>query len=67
MLAESLSLGFRALSWSAVQSGAEEEDELSKGQVVGTMIFAVMVALALFILLPAFAANYLKGFSRTHR
>jgi uncharacterized protein YqhQ len=62
VLVESLSLGFRALSWSAVQSGAEEEDELSKGQVVGTMIFAVIVALALFILLPAFAANYLATF-----
>lgn len=62
VLVESLSLGFRALSWSAIQSGAEEENELSKGQVVGTMLLAVVVALALFILLPAFAANYLKGF-----
>ncbi|MCP4306332.1 MAG: DUF1385 domain-containing protein [bacterium] len=62
VLAESLSLGFRALSWSAVQSGAEEEDELSKGQVVGTMILAVVVALGLFIFLPAFAANYLKTY-----
>ncbi len=62
VLVESLSLGFRALSWSAVQSGAEEEDELSKSQVVGTMILAVVVAIGLFILLPAFAANYLKTF-----
>jgi len=62
VLAESLSLGFRALSWSAIQSGAEEEDELTKTQVVGTMVLAVVVALALFILMPAFAANYLKGF-----
>ncbi|MDX2343463.1 MAG: DUF1385 domain-containing protein [Acidimicrobiia bacterium] len=62
VLVESLSLGFRALSWSAVQSGAEEEDELSKTQVVGTMILAVVVAIGLFILLPAFAANYLKTF-----
>lgn len=62
VLVESLSLGFRALSWSAIQSGAEEEGELTKSQVVGTMVVAVIVALALFILLPAFAANYLKGF-----
>jgi uncharacterized protein YqhQ len=62
VLVESLSLGFRALSWSAVQSGAEEEDELSRPQVIGTMIVAVAVAIALFILLPAFAADYLKGF-----
>ena len=62
VLIESLSLGFRALSWSAIQSGAEEEGELSRSQVVGTMIVAVVVAVALFILLPAFAADYLKGF-----
>lgn len=62
VLIESLSLGFRALSWSAVQSGAEEEGELSRTQVVGTMVVAVIVAVALFILLPAFAADYLKGF-----
>jgi len=62
VLVESLQLGFKALSWSAVQSGAEEEDELSKGQVIWTMVLAVVVALALFILLPAFAANYLKTF-----
>ncbi len=62
VLGESLSLGFKALSWSAVQSGAEEEDELTKGQVFWTMAFAVLVAIALFILLPAFAADYLKTF-----
>ena len=62
VLVESLSLGFKALSWSAVQSGAEEEDELTKGQVFWTMALAIVVALALFILLPAFAANYLKTF-----
>lgn len=62
VLIESLSLGFKALSWSAVQSGAEEEDELTKGQVFWTMALAIVVALALFILLPAVAANYLKRF-----
>jgi uncharacterized protein YqhQ len=62
VLVESLSLGFRALSWSAIQSGAEEDGELSRPQVIGTMIVAVAVAIALFILLPAFAADYLKGF-----
>jgi uncharacterized protein YqhQ len=62
VLVESLSLGFRALSWSAIQSGDEEEGELSRPQVIGTMVLAVVVAIALFILLPAFAADYLKGF-----
>jgi uncharacterized protein YqhQ len=62
VLVESLTLGFKALSWSAIQSGEEEEDDLTKGQVVGTMLTAVVVALALFILLPVLAANYLKHF-----
>jgi uncharacterized protein YqhQ len=62
VLVESLQLGFKALSWSAIQSGAEEEDELTKTQVIWTMVLAVVVALALFILLPAFGANYLKTF-----
>lgn len=62
VLIESLQLGFKALSWSAIQSGAEEEEELTKGQVIWTMVLAVVVALALFILLPAFAAHYLKDF-----
>jgi uncharacterized protein YqhQ len=62
VLVESLSLGFRALSWAAVQSGAEEDDELTKGQVVWTMILAVVLAVGLFILLPLFAADFLKRF-----
>ncbi len=62
VLVESLSLGFRVLSWSAIQAGAEEVGERSESPVIGTMIVAVVVALALFILLQAFAANYLKGF-----
>jgi uncharacterized protein YqhQ len=62
VLVESLSLGFKALSWSAIQSGAEDEEELTKGQVLGTMTLAVVVALGLFILIPALAANYLKSF-----
>ena len=62
VLVESLSLGFRALSWSAIQSGDEEDGDLSRPQVICTMIVAVAVAIALFILLPAFAADYLKGF-----
>lgn len=61
VLVESLQLGFKALSWSAVQSG-EEEEELTKGQVFWTMALAIIVALALFIFLPVFAANSLKGY-----
>ena len=61
VLVESLSLGFRALSWSAQRAG-EDEEEITRGQAIGTMIVAALFAVALFILLPAFAAGWLKRF-----
>ena len=61
VLGESLSLGFRALSWSAQRAG-EEDEEITRGQAIGTMVFAVIFALALFVLLPAFAAGFLKRY-----
>ncbi len=61
VLVESLQLGFRALSWSAQKSG-DEEEELSRGQVLLTMGFAIVFALVLFVGAPVFAANFLKQF-----
>ena len=59
VLIEALQLGFAALSWSAQVSG-EEEEEIGRKEIVLTMVFAVVAALALFVLAPAFAANWLK-------
>ncbi len=56
ILAESLSLGFKALAWSADRQVPEEE-RLSKGVMVGTMAFSLAVFMAIFILLPAFGAR----------
>lgn len=61
VLVESLSLGFRALSWSAQRSG-EEDEELSRRAVIGTMIVAIAFAIGLFIIAPAVAADVLKRF-----
>jgi len=61
VLVESLSLGFRALSWSAQRAG-EEDEEITRAQTIGTMVIAVVFALGLFILLPAFAAGFLKRY-----
>lgn len=61
VLIESLTLGFRALAWSAQMAG-DEDEQITRGQTIATMVFAVIVAVALFILLPAFAADWLKGF-----
>lgn len=59
VLGESLSLGFRALSWSAEKAG-EEEEEIGRREIVLTMVIAIVAALAIFVLAPAFAANWLK-------
>ncbi len=59
VLIESLQLGFRALSWSAEMSG-EEEEEIGRKEIIFTMIFAVVVAIGIFVLAPAFAANWIK-------
>ncbi len=59
VLIESLSLGFRALSWSAEKAG-EEEDEIGRREIIITMVIAVVAALAIFVLGPAFAANWIK-------
>ena len=58
-LGESLSLGYRALTWSANQQVPEEEQvsEKAMGWAVGV---AVIVFSALFIVLPALAGNSLK-------
>lgn len=61
VLVESLSLGFRALSWSAQRAG-EEDEEITRAQTIGTMVVAVIFALALFVLVPVFAAGFFKRF-----
>jgi uncharacterized protein YqhQ len=61
VLAESLTLGFKALSWSAEKS-AEEGETIRRGEVAVTMVIAIVVALGLFIFLPVFAAGFLQRF-----
>ena len=61
VLAESLTLGFRALSWSAEKS-ADEGETVRRGEVAVTMVIAVVVALGLFIFVPVFAAGFLTRF-----
>ncbi|MGQ0802717.1 MAG: DUF1385 domain-containing protein [Actinomycetota bacterium] len=58
-LAESLTLGFRALSWSANKQVPEEE-QLSSKAIGWTMAVALTVFTAIFILLPAFGARGLN-------
>ena len=59
VLGESLTLGFRALSWSAQKATGEEEQELSRGQIAASMVVALVFFAALFIVAPAAAARFL--------
>jgi uncharacterized protein YqhQ len=65
VLGEALTLGFRALSWSAQKAG-DEEEQLSRWQVTVTMVVAVGLALALFVVAPALGAGFLKRFVGDH-
>lgn len=61
VLAESLTLGFRALSWSA-QKASDEEEEIGRGQVAATMVIAVVLAIGLFIFVPVLIAGFLDNY-----
>jgi len=61
VLIESLSLGFKALSWSAEKAG-DDEEPVTRTQVIWTMVIAVVLAIGLFIVVPVLSANSLKGF-----
>ncbi|MFC1697082.1 DUF1385 domain-containing protein [Nanoarchaeota archaeon] len=51
-LGESMSLGIKALNWSAEKSMGEEQEQLSPWVFILTIIFAIGVAIAIFKFLP---------------
>ncbi len=57
VLFESLTLGFKALSWSAQVATEEEEKPLTGLQIGGTMAIAFVFFAGVFIVLPALAAK----------
>ena len=57
VLWEALSLGFRALSWSARKAGDEDEEELKTRHLVGAMVVGLGFFIAVFLLLPLLAAR----------
>lgn len=61
VLGESLSLGFRALSWSAQKASGDEEEPLSRWEIGSTMAIALVIFAGLFILAPAAAADLVSG------
>lgn len=61
VLGESLTLGYRALTWSAQKAAGEDEEELTRGQIALSMGFALVIFVGLFILLPAVVAGWVDG------
>lgn len=57
ILGESLTLGFKALSWSAQKATDEEEKPLTGAQIGWTMALALAFFAGVFIVLPALAAG----------
>jgi uncharacterized protein YqhQ len=58
VLVESLSLGYRALTWSAQRAVGEDEEPLTGGQIAVSMSIALVFFIGLFMLLPLGAARF---------
>ncbi len=65
MLFELMIQGMKELTWSSNESTDDEDEKLSKKEIVFTIILSIVFALALFKLLPWFLANTVSGFFET--
>ena len=57
VLAETLSIGMKALSYSAAVGSDEENEELGKGAVALMVSVSLLFAIILFFLIPVFASK----------
>lgn len=62
MLFESLIIGIQALSFSANQAAAEEEEELSTWEMAVTITVALGLGILLFVIAPTTLARFFYGF-----
>ena len=60
-VAESAPAGSTAKPVAAAEASAEEEPFFGKGEMAISMVFGIVLGVALFVLLPAFASNVLVG------
>jgi uncharacterized protein YqhQ len=60
-LGEAMSLGVRALMWSAAKSTGEDVKEPTRAQVAGTVASALVMFSALFLLFPALVSKSAGG------
>ena len=59
-LAESLAIGFKALSIAANAQLGEEEEEISGGMWAGTVVVAIILAVGLFFVVPVGLTSLIK-------
>ena len=59
--AESLTLGMKSLTWSAQKASGEEEEEIGKLELIGSMAFAMVLFAGVFMLGPALVAEWMAG------
>jgi uncharacterized protein YqhQ len=59
-LIEAMVIGMKALTFSANQVAAEDEEELSNWEMVLTIIVALGLAVLLFVVTPVVAANFVR-------
>ena len=60
-MAETLTLGMRALSYSANVAAEAEGEEISAGSMAGMMLVSLSIAVGLFFLVPVLASDRLEG------
>ena len=61
VLGEALTLGFRALSWSAQKAGEEEGVEIKRREIVLAMVLALAFFIAIFMLVPLGVARGIEA------
>jgi uncharacterized protein YqhQ len=59
---DSMVSGVRDLTWSAAQAGETEDERLSTWQLVGAVLVSFIIAIAVFVAVPVFAATWLHPY-----
>ena len=60
-MAETLTLGMRALSYSANVAAEAEGEEIGKGSMAGMMLVSLIIAIGIFFVIPVLASDRLEG------
>ena len=60
-MAETLTLGMRALSYSANVAAEAEGEEIGKGSMAGMMAVSLTIAIGVFFIIPVLASDRLEG------